>query len=215
MPLMLTTYFLHALDKATLSYTSLFGLLTDTHLRDRQFSYLGSIVFLAQLLFQLPVAWALVKFPIGKFTSAMVLGWGLTLTAMAAAGSFRSLLALRFALGAFEAAVGPAFVAVTQMWWRRREQTFRVGAWYCMNGLSWVFGSLITYVLASIDSTLKPYQVRSPYHTPQKTTHLTRADYLSILRHPHRAFCSHHVLPHARLPKRSYIPFSLRQNNRH
>lgn len=120
LPLMLAVYFLQALDKATLSYASIFGLIDDTHLVGDQYSWLGSIVFVAQLIMQLPLALALVKLPIGKFTSAMVLGWGVTLTAMTWAGNFPRLMVARFFLGAFEASVGPSFVAITQMWWRRR-----------------------------------------------------------------------------------------------
>lgn len=120
LPLMLSVYFLQALDKATLSYASIFGLIDDTGLVGDEFSWLGSIVFLAQLIMQLPIAWALVKLPIGKFTSAMVLAWGITLTGMTWAHTFRQLMTARFFLGAFEACVGPAFVAITQMWWRRR-----------------------------------------------------------------------------------------------
>lgn len=120
LPLMLAVYFLQALDKATLSYASIFGLIDDTHLEGDQYSWLGSIVFLAQLIMQLPLALALVKLPIGKFTSAMVLGWGFTLAAMTWAGSFPKLMVARFFLGAFEASIGPSFIAITQMWWRRR-----------------------------------------------------------------------------------------------
>ncbi|KAM5345898.1 hypothetical protein ACJ41O_011759 [Fusarium nematophilum] len=159
LPLMLAVYFLQALDKATLSYASVFGLIDDTNLEGNQFSWLGSVVYLAQLVMQPPLALALVKLPIGKLTSAMVLGWGATLMLMTWAGDFRQLMAARFFLGAFEASVGPSFVAITQMWWRRREQTLRIGSWYCMNGLTWVLGSLITYGLASIDSHMKPYQI--------------------------------------------------------
>lgn len=120
LPLMLSVYFLQALDKATLSYASIFGLIDDTGLKGDEFSWLGSIVYLAQLIMQLPLAWALVKLPIGKFTSVMVLAWGITLTLMTWAHNFGQLMAARFFLGAFEACVGPAFVAITQMWWRRR-----------------------------------------------------------------------------------------------
>ncbi|KJZ79677.1 hypothetical protein HIM_01146 [Hirsutella minnesotensis 3608] len=159
LPIMLCVYFLQALDKATLSYASVFGLIEDTHLVGNQYSWLGSIVFLAQLVLQLPVSLALVKLPIGKFTSAMVLGWGIALAAMTSAHDFKRLMAARFFLGAFEASVGPSFIAITQMWWRRREQTLRIGSWYCMNGLTWIFGSLITYGLANVESTMRPYQV--------------------------------------------------------
>jgi hypothetical protein len=120
LPLMLAVYFLQALDKATLSYASIFGLIDDTGLEGEQFSWLSSIVPLATLVMQLPLALALVKLPIGKFTSIMVLAWGATLTGMTWASDFPKLMVARFFLGAFEASVAPSFVAITQMWWRRR-----------------------------------------------------------------------------------------------
>lgn len=120
LPLMLSVYFLQALDKATLSYASIFGLIDDTGLVGDQFSWLGSIVYLAQLVMQLPLALALVKLPIGKFTSVMVFAWGSTLVLMTWAHNFPQLMVARFFLGAFEASIGPSFVAITQMWWRRR-----------------------------------------------------------------------------------------------
>ncbi len=131
---MLSVYFLQQLDKATLAYSSVFHLIEDTGLVGGQYSWLGSIVYLAQLVAQPLVAWLLVKLPIGKFSSTMVLFWGITLSCMAAAHNFGGLLAARFFLGAFEASIAPAFVAITQMWWRRREQTVRVASWYAMNG---------------------------------------------------------------------------------
>ena len=120
LPLMLSVYFLQALDKATLSYASIFGLIEDTKLEGDQYSWLGSIVFLAQLIMQPPLALALVKLPIGKLTSAMVLAWGTTLILMTWAKEFKTLMVARFFLGAFEASIGPSFIAITQMWWRRR-----------------------------------------------------------------------------------------------
>lgn len=136
LPLMLTVYFLQALDKATLAYASVFGLIEDTGLHGDQYSWLGSIVYLAQLVMQFPLAWLLVRLPIAKFTSAMVLGWGVTLSCMAAANNFGGLLASRFFLGAFEASIAPSFIAITQMWWRRHEQTTRTSYWYAMNGIT-------------------------------------------------------------------------------
>jgi MFS family permease len=138
LPIMLFVYFLQGLDKATLSYASVFGLLTDTGLVGDQYSWLGSIVYLAQLVMQPLLAYLLVRLPIGKFTSVMVLCWGITLSCMAAAHNFGGLVATRFLLGAFEASVAPSFIAITQMWWRRREQTVRTSYWYAMNGFTFM-----------------------------------------------------------------------------
>ncbi|KAI1137718.1 MFS general substrate transporter [Hypoxylon sp. FL0543] len=159
LPIMLTVYFLQGLDKATLAYSSVFGLIRDTGLVGDQYSWLGSIVYLAQLVMQPPLAWLLVRLPIGKFTSVMVLLWGVSLACMAASHNFSGLLATRFFLGVFEASVAPSFVAITQMWWRRREQTVRTSYWYAMNGITNMFGSLITYGLGHISSRLKSYQI--------------------------------------------------------
>jgi MFS family permease len=78
------------------------------------------------------VAYSLVKFPLGKFLAGTVFAWGATLTCMAAAHNFGGLLTARLFLGLFEAGVAPAFIAVTQMWWRRREQPVILASWYAM-----------------------------------------------------------------------------------
>lgn len=86
-------------------------------------------MYLAQLVAQPLVAYFLVRFRIGKFMAITTLCWGLSLSCMCAAHTFGGLLAARLFLGLFEAGVAPAFIAITQMWWRRREQPVRLGAW--------------------------------------------------------------------------------------
>ena len=108
LPILLACYFLQSLDKTTLSYASVFGLIEDANLNPNsdQYSWLGSIVYIAQLVMQPLVAFFLVKFPIGKFVGIMVLTWGVILCGMAGANNFAGLMATRFLLGAFESAVG-------------------------------------------------------------------------------------------------------------
>ncbi|RMZ84112.1 hypothetical protein DV738_g706, partial [Chaetothyriales sp. CBS 135597] len=117
-------------------------------------------IYLAQLVAQPLIAYCLVRLRLGKFLAFTVLGWGITLSCMTAANTFAGLLVTRMLLGFFEAGVAPAFIAVTQMWWRRREQPVRLSAWYAMNGITNMVGSLLTYGLGHIDSPhLKPYQI--------------------------------------------------------
>ncbi|KAK4150370.1 major facilitator superfamily domain-containing protein [Chaetomidium leptoderma] len=153
-------YCLQSLDKNTLSYAAVFGLITDTGLKGDQYSWLGSVVYLAQLVFQPLIAYILVKFPIGKFLAVMVFAWGAILCGMTAAHDFTGLLISRLILGIFEAAVAPTFVAIIQMWYRRREQTKRNAAWYAMLGVVNIIGSLLTYGLGHINSgVLRSYQI--------------------------------------------------------
>ncbi|KAH7117547.1 major facilitator superfamily domain-containing protein [Dendryphion nanum] len=162
LPILLSVYFLQSLDKTTLSYASVFGLIEDAKLNPNsdQYSWLGSIVYIAQLVMQPIVAVLLVKFPIGKFTGIMVFTWGCILCGMAGTTSFAGLMATRFLLGAFEAAVAPAFIAVVQMWYKRSEQTNRNAAWYSMLGIVNILGSLLSYGLGHIQSDrLHSYQI--------------------------------------------------------
>jgi MFS family permease len=176
LPLLLGAYFFQQLDKSSLSYVSIFGIVEDAKLHGKQYSWLGSILYVAQLVMQPLAALLLVKLPTGKVIGAAVLLWGSSLAIMAACTDFPSLLGLRFTLGAFEAMIGmsmsvqpspfyvdpkaPSCVAVTQMWWRRGEQTMRTTYWNGMNGVTFIVGSLFTYGLGHIPSdSLYTYQV--------------------------------------------------------
>lgn len=160
LPLMLGAYFLQQLDKSALSYTSVFGIQKDAHLVGLQYSWLGSVLYFGILAMQPITALILVKFPTGKVISIAIFMWGVSLCCMAAAKNFHALLGLRLLLGAFESFIGPTLVAVTQMWYRRSEQTNRTAAWNAMNGVTAVVGSLSTYGLGHIGTKyLHSYQI--------------------------------------------------------
>lgn len=160
LPLLLGAYFFQQLDKSSLSYVSIFGLQKDAGLVGKQYSWLGSILYLAQLIMQPLTAFLLVKFPTGKIIAGAVFFWGSSLAIMSACTDFPSLLGMRFVLGSFEAMIAPACVAATSMWWRRSEQTLRTASWNAMNGVTFIVGSLFTYGLGHIESSsLFKYQV--------------------------------------------------------
>jgi hypothetical protein len=106
LPLLLSIYALQSLDKTSLTYASVFGLIQDTHLHGQEYSWLGSIVYVAQLVMQPLVAFMLVKIPMGKFISVMVFLWSVILCGMVGARNFTGLMVTRFFLGAAESAVG-------------------------------------------------------------------------------------------------------------
>lgn len=109
LPIMLVIYFLQQLDKSTLSYASVFGLQENAHLHGHQYSWLGAVVYVAQLVFQPLVSYLLVKVPMGKFLAVSTLCWGIALSCMAAANTFATLMVCRLFLGIFEAGLGKLF----------------------------------------------------------------------------------------------------------
>ncbi|KAL0947852.1 hypothetical protein HGRIS_013914 [Hohenbuehelia grisea] len=158
MPIILLVYFLQQLDKSSLSYTSVFGIVQQTHLVGSQYSWLSSIVYVAQLIWQPMSSYFLVKLPISKYLAFHVFMWGVIVASTAAAHNFAGLLTARFFLGIFEATVAPCFITMTQMWWRRREQTMRLSMWMAMNGGTGMVGSLLSWGLGHIHGHLFPYQ---------------------------------------------------------
>lgn len=159
LPVVLMVYFLQQLDKSSLSYTSVFGIVSATNLVGSQYSWLNSIVYVAQLIWQPVSSYLIVKLPIAKYLSVNVLMWGIAVACTSAATEFKGLMTGRFFLGLFEAMVAPSFITITQMWWRRREQTLRLSAWYAMNGVTGMVGSLLSWGLGHIEGSLQPYQV--------------------------------------------------------
>lgn len=110
LPILLAIYFLQQLDKSTLSFASVFGLVEKTHLHGQMYSWLGSVVYVAQLVFQPLVSYLLVKVPVGKFLAVSALLWGIALSCMTAANTFSGLMVCRLFLGIFEAGIGKHFI---------------------------------------------------------------------------------------------------------
>jgi ACS family allantoate permease-like MFS transporter len=54
-------------DKATLANSSVLGLQASTHINQNQFNWLGTIFYLAYLVFEYPQNLALQRFPVGKW----------------------------------------------------------------------------------------------------------------------------------------------------
>ncbi|KAL2062118.1 hypothetical protein VTL71DRAFT_6384 [Oculimacula yallundae] len=153
-------YFLQILDKSVLGYGSIFGLQEDTHLKGNQYSLVGSIAPIAQLAWQPFSSILIVKVPHRILMPAMVLGWGIAQTAMAACHSYSGLLASRFFLGLFEGGCLPLFSVITNQWYRRAEQPIRVAAWYGTNGMATIVAAALSYGLGHIPSeTLKSWQI--------------------------------------------------------
>ncbi|ORY88117.1 major facilitator superfamily transporter [Leucosporidium creatinivorum] len=160
LPVLVFVYFLQALDKNLLGYSTVFGLKQDANLVGEQYSQLASMGYYAQLVAQPLGAVLLVKYSVKHLLPGIVFFWGVSLTCMAAGTNFGGLAATRFFLGWFEAMALPIFSLITVHFYRRSEQPIRVAAWYTGNGWASLFGSLIVYGCGHINSSaLHSYQI--------------------------------------------------------
>lgn len=67
-PVIFYVYWTQQLDKSSLSFSSVFGIQADAHLVGQDYSWLSSIVYFAQIVFQILSVYALVKFPVRTTT---------------------------------------------------------------------------------------------------------------------------------------------------
>ncbi|CZR50288.1 related to allantoate permease [Phialocephala subalpina] len=154
--IMIFTYFLQALDKGTLSFSSIMGIRTDTHLHGQQFSWLTTCIYIAILVVEYPTNWLIQRVPIGKYLGVSIILWGTILALHAKATKFEHLLVLRTLLGIFEAVCQPAFIYLSSMWYKREEQAATVSYWYMMNGGQQIVGGLLAYCFTLIKSPPSP-----------------------------------------------------------
>ncbi|KAK0799522.1 Allantoate permease [Friedmanniomyces endolithicus] len=146
--IMCVVYGLNYLDKTTLSYASIMGLKKDVGLVGNDYQWLGSMFYFGYIAWEYPTNRLLQRLPIGKYSAACVIAWGLVLSCFAAVNSFAGAVAIRFMLGVCEAAVTPGFALITSQWYTRKEQGARTGIWFSFNGWAQIFGGLVAYGIA-------------------------------------------------------------------
>jgi len=159
---MCLTYFIQQLDKSSVSYAAVFGLQTEANLVGSEYSWLSSIVYIAQLICQPLSAYALIIVPVKYWVMFNFICWSIVTMCTGAAKNFAGLITARFFLGFFEATILPSFILVTQMWWTRREQSYRTIAYQIANSCAAIFGPLLSYAIGKATSTngsaVRPYQ---------------------------------------------------------
>ncbi|KAL2148976.1 hypothetical protein VTH82DRAFT_1662 [Thermothelomyces myriococcoides] len=157
--IMITTYFLQAIDKGTMSFASIMGIIEDTNLHDQQYQWLTTCIYITILIVEYPQNWLIARVPIAKYLSFSIIAWGTVLACTAACTSFAGLVTVRTLLGLFESVCQPAFVVLSSTWYRREEQAARVTYWYMMNGAQQIVGGLLAYCFSLITTgPLKSWQ---------------------------------------------------------
>ncbi|KAL4925840.1 major facilitator superfamily domain-containing protein [Aspergillus undulatus] len=145
LPFMCLVFLLQYLDKQSLSYAGVFGLMEDLSLTNSQYSWCSSIFYVGQLVAEYPFIYLMSRLPLTKFVGATVILWGISCTCLAAPHNYAGFAAVRFLLGFTEGAVSPAFVTITSIWYQKSEHASRTALWVSMNGIAQTLGCLLMY----------------------------------------------------------------------
>ncbi|KAH8830706.1 MFS general substrate transporter [Flagelloscypha sp. PMI_526] len=157
---MVVTYFAQTLDKGTINFASIMGIIKDTGLHGQQYSWLTTCLYIVILCWEFPTNRLIQRFPIGKYLAFNIMAWGAVLASTAACKNFAGLATVRTLLGFFECVCQPAFVFMSTMWYKREEQALVIGSFYSMNGFQQCVGGLIGYGISRIHGgPIKNWQV--------------------------------------------------------
>ncbi|CAG7938824.1 unnamed protein product [Penicillium nalgiovense] len=180
LPFMCFVFFLQYLDKQSLSYAAVFGLIEDLNMTSSQYSWSSSILYVGQLVAEYPFIYLMSRLPLTKFVGATVyvnscmllcfypsyancqfrIVWGIVCMCLAAPNNFAGFATVRFLLGFSEGAVSPAFVTITSIWYRKKEHNVRTALWISMNGLAQVLGCFLMYGIGKKTSLpIAPWRV--------------------------------------------------------
>ncbi|KAI1806655.1 MFS general substrate transporter [Daldinia bambusicola] len=158
LPFLCVTYALMFIDKTSLGYSSVYGIIPDNKLQGQDYSWASSIFYFGYLVAEYPGIAIIQRFPVAKFLGANVVLWGAILMTTAACSSFAGLATVRFFLGVVEATISPGFVAVTGMWWTRQEQAGRSALWISFLGVGSFVGTLLAYGIGHIHGVLSTWK---------------------------------------------------------
>lgn len=121
------------------------GLQKNTHISGDQFSQLALVFYVTYLAFEFPTGYLMQRLPTAKYLGFNVICWGIMVACTAAAKNWASLVSFRVLLGCFEAAVAPALILITTMWYKTTEQPRRIGLWYLGTGIGKMVGALTSF----------------------------------------------------------------------
>ncbi|KAI7882581.1 MFS general substrate transporter [Lichtheimia hyalospora FSU 10163] len=150
MPFVLVISCLSQIDKMTLNYSGVLGIYQDTGISHDQFGMLGSMLYIGQLISQLPSAYIMQLVPMSKFLGVTTFLWGLTQTLMALGNTYSRLSASRILLGVFDASVLPATTMIIKRFHPRSHQAFYIGLLHASIASAIGIGALFTYAMAHI-----------------------------------------------------------------
>jgi MFS family permease len=159
---MCLVFFIQYLDKQSLAYTSIYGLLEDLSLSPTQYSWLTSGFYLTQLIAEVPFIYIMSRLPLAATIGVTILVWGIACMVLAAPQHFAGFLATRCLLGLAETIVAPAFITLVSTWYTKEEHPLRIASYVSCNGIAQIVGSFMMYGIgenASSFGNLAPWRV--------------------------------------------------------
>ncbi|KAJ0419420.1 major facilitator superfamily domain-containing protein [Aspergillus carlsbadensis] len=151
-------YLLALLDRSNIGNARIAGMEEDLNISGSHYSWLLTIFYISYTLFEpLALMWKLI--PPHRWAAITAMTWGIVATCQAAVQNWAGLMALRFLLGAAEAAFGPGSPYLLSFFYSRRELGLRCGLFVSAAPLANTFAGALAYGITSGHSKLANWRL--------------------------------------------------------
>ncbi|OAA65593.1 allantoate permease [Niveomyces insectorum RCEF 264] len=121
-PILVFVATLGAVDKVEIGTASLYGFQTDNHMHGQQYSWIGSILPLGQLVGYFVTSYLIHWIPPARLLCIASLMWSCLTVLYAPCRSWSGFMALRFWMGFIEAAISPCLTMLVTNFYKKSEQ---------------------------------------------------------------------------------------------
>lgn len=146
------------LDRSNIGNAEIAGMKKALALTGDRYEWLLTIFYITYIVFEFSLLfWKIL--PPHMVCAAVVFLWGLIATLQAAAQNWSGMMALRFWLGAFEAAYAPGVIYLFSFFYLRHEVGFRCGIFASAAPLASTFAGALAYGITHGKSKLSNWRL--------------------------------------------------------
>ncbi|CAG8473701.1 3806_t:CDS:10, partial [Cetraspora pellucida] len=123
----------------------------DLGLTGDQYNWSLGLFFVSYVIFEVPSNIILVKVKPSIWIASLMVGWGVVMVAMSFVKNYPQLVATRLLLGVFEAGLFPGVVYYITKWYKKSEQTYRIGLFFAGAMIAGAFSGLLAFAIMGLD----------------------------------------------------------------
>lgn len=158
LPLFFVLYMLAFLDRSNIGNAEIAGMKKDLKLGGDRYEWLLTIFYITYIVFEFSLLfWKIL--PPHMVAATVIFLWGLVATLQSAAQNWSGMMALRFFLGAFEAAYAPGVIYLFSFFYLRHEVGFRCGIFASAAPLASTFAGALAYGITNGHSKLANWRL--------------------------------------------------------
>ncbi|KAL9050499.1 MAG: hypothetical protein Q9162_006606 [Coniocarpon cinnabarinum] len=157
-PFVFVLYSLSVLDRSNLGNAKLAGLTKDIDLEGNRYNWLGTVFYIAYILFQwTTIGWK--QFKAHQWATFCVFFWGFVATIQATVTSWGGLMTCRFFLGVAESMYGPGVPLYLSYFYPKEKVGFRHGMFIAGSAMANVYGGALAYGITQIRGSVAPWKI--------------------------------------------------------